>query len=119
MPAAGAVEGMATPQGRGLVAVPGQVRELDAVIGQDRVDRTGYGGGELEEALPCGARRRLGLQANEGVFRGPVQRHEQVQLAALAESALLANTDDPHRLKVCDPAIKGRTDRFAYRFVKP
>jgi predicted methyltransferase len=36
-----------------------------------------------------------------------------------AESSILANTDDPHSAKVFDPAIKGATDRFAYRFVKP
>jgi predicted methyltransferase len=36
-----------------------------------------------------------------------------------AESALLANKDDPHSIKVFDPSIKGETDRFAYRFVKP
>jgi predicted methyltransferase len=34
------------------------------------------------------------------------------------ESTLLTNTDDPHSTKVFDPSIKGRTDRFAYRFVK-
>ena len=36
-----------------------------------------------------------------------------------AETTLLANKDDPHAVKVFDPAIKGKTDRFAYRFVKP
>ena len=36
-----------------------------------------------------------------------------------AESTMLANKDDPHSIKVFDPSIKGETDRFAYRFVKP
>ena len=36
-----------------------------------------------------------------------------------AESALLSSKDDPHAIKVFDPSIKGQTDRFAYRFVKP
>jgi predicted methyltransferase len=36
-----------------------------------------------------------------------------------AESTMLANKDDPHSIKVFDPSIKGKTDRFAYRFVKP
>jgi predicted methyltransferase len=36
-----------------------------------------------------------------------------------AESSMLANKDDPHSIKVFDPSIKGETDRFAYRFVKP
>jgi predicted methyltransferase len=35
-----------------------------------------------------------------------------------AQSALLANKDDPHAVKVFDSSIKGQTDRFAYRFVK-
>jgi len=35
------------------------------------------------------------------------------------ESAMLANKDDPHSVKVFDPSIKGKTDRFAYRFVRP
>ncbi len=35
-----------------------------------------------------------------------------------AESAVLANKDDPHSIKVFDPSIKGETDRFAYGFVK-
>ena len=36
-----------------------------------------------------------------------------------AESTMLANKDDSHSIKVFDPSIKGETDRFAYRFVKP
>jgi predicted methyltransferase len=36
-----------------------------------------------------------------------------------AESSMLANKDDPHSIKAFDPSIKGKTDRFAYRFVKP
>src|ERR1700758_4890498 len=36
-----------------------------------------------------------------------------------AESSVLANKDDPHSSKVFAPSIKGETDRFVYRFVKP
>jgi predicted methyltransferase len=36
-----------------------------------------------------------------------------------AESTILANQTDPHSIKVFDSFIKGETDRFAYRFVKP
>jgi len=36
-----------------------------------------------------------------------------------AETSPLANMEDPQSIKVFDPAIKGHTDRFAYRFVKP
>jgi len=32
---------------------------------------------------------------------------------------MLANRGDQHATKVFDPSIKGETDRFAYRFVRP
>lgn len=35
-----------------------------------------------------------------------------------AESTTLANKEDPHSTKVFDLSIKGKTDRFAFRFVK-
>ena len=47
---------------------------------------------------------------------------EEVEAAGFvldAESTLLANKEDAHSVKVFDPSIKGKTDRFAYRFVKP
>jgi predicted methyltransferase len=44
---------------------------------------------------------------------------ETVGFVLDAESAMLANEDDPHSIKVFDPSIKGETDRFAYRFVRP
>jgi predicted methyltransferase len=44
---------------------------------------------------------------------------EEVGFVLDAQSAMLANEDDPHSIKVFDPSIKGKTDRFVYRFVKP
>ncbi|MDY0745745.1 methyltransferase [Paucibacter sp. R3-3] len=35
------------------------------------------------------------------------------------EIKALANPDDDHALKVFDPAIRGKTDRFVFRFRKP
>jgi len=35
------------------------------------------------------------------------------------ESKVLANPDDPKTAAIFDPSIKGKTDRFAYRFRKP
>jgi predicted methyltransferase len=35
------------------------------------------------------------------------------------ETAILANDDDAHLAKVFDSSVKGHTDRFAFRFVKP
>ena len=52
----------------------------------------------------------------------PAFVREEVEAAGFvlnAESNMLANKDDPHTIKVFDPSIKGATDRFAYRFVKP
>ncbi|HVJ37724.1 MAG TPA: methyltransferase [Stenotrophomonas sp.] len=52
----------------------------------------------------------------------PASVREEVEALGFvweAESTLLARKDDPHSTKVFDPAIKGATDRFAYRFVKP
>lgn len=47
---------------------------------------------------------------------------EEVEAAGFvldAQSTILANRDDPLSIKVFDPAIKGETDRFAYRFMRP
>ena len=52
----------------------------------------------------------------------PASVREEVKAAGFvldAESRMLANKDDPHSVKAFDPSIKGKTDRFAYRFVKP
>jgi predicted methyltransferase len=52
----------------------------------------------------------------------PASVRKEVEAAGFvleAESSMLANKDDPHSLKVFDPSIKGETDRFAYRFVRP
>ncbi len=52
----------------------------------------------------------------------PASVREEVEAAGFVlhgESPMLANKDDPHSVKVFDPSIKGKTDRFVYRFVKP
>ena len=52
----------------------------------------------------------------------PATVREEVEAAGFVldgQSSMLADKDDPHTVKVFDPAIKGRTDRFVYRFVKP
>jgi len=52
----------------------------------------------------------------------PATVRDEVEAAGFVfdeESSLLANTNDPHSEKVFDPAIKGQTDRFIYRFVRP
>ncbi|HEY6514942.1 MAG TPA: hypothetical protein VIY50_02275 [Steroidobacteraceae bacterium] len=52
----------------------------------------------------------------------PAAVREEVENAGFvldAESTVSANRSDPHSVKVFDPSIKGETDRFAYRFVRP
>ncbi len=52
----------------------------------------------------------------------PASVREEVEAAGFvldAESTIFANKDDTHAIKVFDPSIKGETDRFAYRFVRP
>lgn len=51
----------------------------------------------------------------------PAAARKEIEAAGFvldAESIILADKDDPHEAKVFDPIIKGKTDRFAYRFVK-
>ena len=52
----------------------------------------------------------------------PVSVRKEVEAAGFVldeESTMLAKKDDPHSIKVFDSSIKGKTDRFAYRFAKP
>jgi len=52
----------------------------------------------------------------------PASVREEVEAAGFvleAQSTMLANGDDPHSIKVFDPSMKDKTDRFVYRFVKP
>lgn len=52
----------------------------------------------------------------------PASVRKEVEAAGFvlaAESSMLTNKDDSHSIKVFDSSIKGDTDRFIYRFVKP
>jgi predicted methyltransferase len=65
----------------------------------------------------------VGMSNAQSLHRiDPATVREEVEAAGFVldeESTVLANKDDPHSIKVFDPSIKGETDRFAYRFVKP
>jgi predicted methyltransferase len=73
----------------------------------------------VDHAAAAGA----GTSAAESLHRiEPGTVRAEVETAGFvldAESSMLANKGDPHLVKVFDPSIKGETDRFAYRFVKP
>ena len=69
------------------------------------------------------AAARAGTSDAQSLHRiDPASVRDEVEAAGFvleAESTMLANQDDTHAIKVFDPSIKGMTDRFAYRFVKP
>lgn len=52
----------------------------------------------------------------------PAQVRKEVEAAGFkfaGESDLLKSSADPHTANVFDPAIRGKTDQFAFKFVKP
>lgn len=51
----------------------------------------------------------------------PAQVRKEVEAAGFVfeEESKTLNQKDDHTLNVFDPAIRGKTDQFAYRFVKP
>ena len=73
----------------------------------------------VDHAAPAGS----GLKNTEDLHRiDPAALRAEVEKAGFVfdgESKVLANPADPHTAKVFDPAIRGKTDRFAYRFRKP
>jgi predicted methyltransferase len=73
----------------------------------------------IDHAATTGA----GATATQSLHRiDPATVRAEVEAAGFvldAETTLLANKDDPHSIKVFDASIKGETDRFAYRFVRP
>jgi predicted methyltransferase len=64
-----------------------------------------------------------GLKNTENLHRiDPAEVLAEVEKAGFvldATSAVLANPADPRTALVFDPAIRGKTDRFAFRFRKP
>ncbi len=64
-----------------------------------------------------------GLKHTEDLHRiDPAALRAEVQKAGFVfdgESKVLADPSDPHTALVFDPKVRGKTDRFAYRFMKP
>ncbi|HEY4091690.1 MAG TPA: methyltransferase [Luteibacter sp.] len=69
------------------------------------------------------AAKGQGLKNTEDLHRiDPATVKAEVEKAGFVlddESSLLASQADDHSLKVFDPAVKGKTDRFMLRFRKP
>lgn len=84
----------------------------------------------LERLKPGGAYIIVDHAATDGTGTNDAQSlhridpgavREEVETAGFvltAETDILANSGDTHSVKVFDPAVKGHTDRFAFRFVK-
>ncbi|HEY2483355.1 MAG TPA: methyltransferase [Caulobacteraceae bacterium] len=64
-----------------------------------------------------------GVTATNTLHRiDPAVVKQEVEAAGFVfdgESAVLRNSADPHTAKVFDPAIRGHTDQFVYKFRKP
>jgi hypothetical protein len=84
MPAAGPVERMAAPYGGWTRSVLWQVGELDTVVREHGVDFVGDRLDQVVEESPGGSNRRALHQPSEGVLRGVVRSHEEVELALLS-----------------------------------
>lgn len=76
MSPAGSVEGMAAPSGSEAIAVPGQIGELDAGVGQHGVDLVRDGRRQFVEEGSGRHTCRLLRQPGEGLLGGPVHRQE-------------------------------------------
>lgn len=61
----------------------GGIRELDAVVGQDRVYPVRYLLDQRLQESCCGEGGGPHVQSGEGELRGPIHGHEQVSLALL------------------------------------
>jgi predicted methyltransferase len=73
----------------------------------------------IDHAAPAGS----GLAHTNDTHRiDPAMARSEIEKAGFVfdgESKVLANPDDPRTALVFDPSIRGKTDRFAYRFRKP
>ena len=83
---------------------------------------------EVKNALkPGGIFLVIDMEANEGQYNPKLHRlnskivKQEFTAAGFklaGESNLLANSEDDHSLVVFDPAIRGKADRYVYKFVK-
>jgi predicted methyltransferase len=126
-----------------LVALPASLQSLDVVwlhlfyhdlhtaLAQTRgATPAGFNRAVYERLKPGGfyvivdhvAATGTGTSRAESLHRiDPAAVRKELETAGFvldAESTVLAHKDDPHSITVFDPAIKGETDRFAYRFVR-
>jgi hypothetical protein len=81
--AADLIEAMNPKAGRPAVAIARQIGELNAVVGEDRMEPIGHGCDQrFDEYNRCGTIGLL-MQLNEGELRSSVDSNEQIELALL------------------------------------
>lgn len=80
-------------------------------------------GGVLLVVDHVGSAGKTPFSAAEALHRGDAEATKKeitgVGFRLAASSPLYANPADPHTATVFDPAIRGKTDQFIYKFVKP
>lgn len=73
----------------------------------------------IDHSAAAGAPESTGNELHRVDRAIVVEMAEAAGFTLEAESAFLANPDDPRTITVFDPAIRGNTDQFALRFRKP
>lgn len=73
----------------------------------------------IDHSAAAGAPESTGNELHRVDRAIVVEMAEAAGFTLEAESAFLANPDDPRTITVFDPAIRGKTDQFALRFRKP
>ena len=63
------------------VSIPFAIGELDAIVGEHSVDGVGDSRGEIAQELGGDHLSGLVVQFDEGELAGPIDRHEEIELA--------------------------------------
>ena len=80
------------------VPVPGQLSELDAIIGQNSVNLVWHGLEHMLEKLPSGAPVSLFNELGHGELTGSVDSHEEVKLALSSLHLRNIDVEEPNRV---------------------
>jgi predicted methyltransferase len=74
----------------------------------------------IDHVAPAGGDTRAVVEARHRIDPAVVRAgFERAGFVLEAQSEMLRNPDDDYTVNVFDPAIRGRTDRFVYRFRRP
>ena len=74
----------------------------------------------IDHVAAPGRETRAEVEATHRILPATVRADfEQAGFVFDGESAMLANPQDDRSVNVFNPSIRGRTDRFVYRFRRP